>query len=490
MTDETFLDEVDVIEPPETKPISKLEDVIKIPDVMPSDEEMEALKKTRKIDANDIVADFVKRFGPEIGYRQSRLWFKAKLEAAPVVHRAQSRIMRLSDLHKKHTELRDPVIHGLLRRGEIMNIISAPKVGKSFMANDLATTIAQGGDWLGKFKTRAGRVLIIDNELHPETISFRTKLVAQRKARTDMGSKYLASMIDVISLRGELVDLKGLAKEIKYIARNEYVLIILDAFYRFLPPRTDENDNGQMATLYNRLDKYAAKTNSAICVIHHTSKGDQAGKKVTDVGAGAGVQSRATDTHLILRAFKTKKNIIRLDAAVRSFVPLDPFCIKAEFPTWRLDPTDPEELENEDRSPATNTTARDAIHQKLLDVVLKSQPMSIGKMHAMSCQQQLGLSFGTVRNLVMHNWIPNGKLIEVTPQAGSKGALYGAPGSAMQTPVAPSTQEDVQAQESTQSPAIQEENPLPPPEEIADILHNEESTPDFDDFITETDTGE
>ncbi len=43
----------------------------------------------------------------------------------------------------------------------------------------------------------------------------------------------------------------------------------------------------------------------------------QAGKAITDVGAGAGSQSRATDTHLILRPHE-EKNCAVLDAAVRS----------------------------------------------------------------------------------------------------------------------------------------------------------------------------
>ena len=57
-----------------------------------------------------------------------------------------------------------------------------------------------------------------------------------------------------IPLRGELVGLDGLADELKYVRPRDYGLIILDAFYKFMPPKTDENDIGQMNNRYNELD--------------------------------------------------------------------------------------------------------------------------------------------------------------------------------------------------------------------------------------------
>src|SRR5262249_4395932 len=62
---------------------------------------------------------------------------------------------------------------------------------------------------------------------------------------------------------------------------------------------------------------------------------------ITDVGSGAGAQSRAVDTHLILRPHE-EKNAVVLDAAVRSWQPLDPICLRWSFPVWtpapELDP--------------------------------------------------------------------------------------------------------------------------------------------------------
>ena len=65
------------------------------------------------------------------------------------------------------------------------------------------------------------------------------------------------------------------------------------AFYRFLPAGTDENANADMASLYNHIDRYAADLGCAFVLIHHSSKGNQSGKSVTDVGAGAGSHADA-----------------------------------------------------------------------------------------------------------------------------------------------------------------------------------------------------
>jgi hypothetical protein len=126
------------------------------------------------------------------------------------------------------------------------------------------------------------------------------------------------------------------------IDRGRYGLIIIDAWYRILPAGTDENSNATMAILYNQLDCIADKLATSFALVHHASKGDQSGKAVTDVGAGAGSQSRATDTHLILRAHEEDKAVV-LDAAVRSWEPVDARCLRWSFPIWApapdLDPT-------------------------------------------------------------------------------------------------------------------------------------------------------
>jgi hypothetical protein len=252
--------------------------------------------------------------------------------------------LTVRDLVGKYPDLRRPVIHGLLREGETMNIIASPKTGKSWLVTDLALSIATGRDWLGQFRCERGEVLILDNELHGETSAHRIPRVAvSRQVPVDA----YADRVWVQNLRGYLQDVFTLGAYFGSLEPGRFKVIILDAFYRFMPRDMDENDNGTMASLYNHIDRYADRLGCSFVLIHHTTKGNQSGKSITDVGAGAGSQSRATDTHMILRPHEQQDAVV-LDAAVRSWPPVAPRCLRWSFPVWSAaDDLDPAQLRSE-----------------------------------------------------------------------------------------------------------------------------------------------
>jgi len=115
-------------------------------------------------------------------------------------------------LARNHPELRPPVIDGLLRQGEVANIIAKSKSAKSWTAYGLALSVIAGGEWLGRFACTAGRVLLIDGELHPETLAHRIPLVAQSMqivVRSSDGRRRPSQWekkLDILSLRGQPCD--------------------------------------------------------------------------------------------------------------------------------------------------------------------------------------------------------------------------------------------------------------------------------------------
>lgn len=243
--------------------------------------------------------------------------------------------MPLRKLLADFTDLQPPVIHGLLRLGETANIIAAPKLGKSFLTLDLVLSVATGSPWLDTFDTVAGPVLLIDNELHPATLANRLRAVAEAR-RIRLAD--VADLVQVIPLRGRLRDLWALERELQGIPPGRFRLIVLDAFYRFLPAGTDENDNAAMTQLYNCMDRIGDRLGSANVLIHHASKGNQSGRGITDVGSGAGAQSRAVDAHIVLRPHEDDGAVV-LDAAVRSWPPVAPVGLRWEFPVFQVDPS-------------------------------------------------------------------------------------------------------------------------------------------------------
>ncbi len=273
------------------------------------------------------------------------------------------------ELKRRHPKMRKAVIDGLAREGETINVVAPSKAGKSWTSYSLALSIVSGGCWLNRFSCQPGRVLLIDNELHPETITHRIPNVADAMGISldDYQDRY-----DVISLRGRLVDYFGLGlRTVDHIEPGRYRAIIVDAHYRMLPPGVSENDNAAMAQVYNQIDRFADQTQAAWFLIHHSSKGSQAGKDVTDVGSGAGSQSRAADSHLVLRPHEEPGHVV-LDAAVRSWPPVEPVTLEWCFPLWLPSELDPENLKgrlakNEERQ---NERDREGM-QVVVDILRK-----------------------------------------------------------------------------------------------------------------------
>ena len=287
------------------------------------------------------------------------------------------KIRSSGELISDFQEMRPPIVDGLLRSGETMNIIAAPKTGKSWLSMGLGLSVVSGRQWLNRFWTRRGKVLIVDNELHAETSAHRLPLIAD--AMGIQPGEY-SDQLFVASLRGQLIDLNALAGQLSSLEAGAFSLIILDAWYRFAPPFSDENSNSDVSRLYNLLDAVANKLGSAFVCIHHTSKGSQSSKGVTDVGSGAGAQSRAPDSHLTIRQHEADGAFV-VEAAVRSFAPPQPFCVRWDFPIWApADDLDPKDLRQERprkaKGPATSSgessedarqRAADENRQKVLD---------------------------------------------------------------------------------------------------------------------------
>ena len=279
--------------------------------------------------------------------------------------------MPIGELVEKFPKMRPVLIHGFLRLGETMNIIAPPKTGKSWLVTDLALSVATGAQWFG-FPCERGKVLIIDNELHPETSASRIpKVIEARQVKLEK----VRDWIFVDNQRGRLGNIEDLANRIEDLKPYGFKLIIIDAFYRALPKGTDENDNGTVAGIYNLIDKYAAVLGCAFVLIHHTSKGNLSLKSVTDVGAGAGSQSRAADTHVILRRHK-EKDVVVMESVVRSFPSVDPVCLRWAWPGWnRDDSLDPADLDGkkDDSRPEDPDPAQ--IAERLVELV--KEPPSV-----------------------------------------------------------------------------------------------------------------
>lgn len=239
----------------------------------------------------------------------------------------------LQSLKRTFPERRPELIEGLVRRGEVANIIGAPKQGKSWLVYGLAVSVAAGVPWMGH-DVHGGKVLLLDNELHPSELAFRLNRVLGSLVidEADLAGKFL-----IEAMRGHRPDIASVDRLLEeHYTGEDLSLIVLDAYYRLLPPGVSENDNSAVTQIFNTLDRIANRHNCSIVLIHHASKGEQGHKAITDVGAGAGAITRAADTHLIVRPHEDDDCAV-LEGVCRSHVQPEAKTIRFDFPVWRLD---------------------------------------------------------------------------------------------------------------------------------------------------------
>jgi hypothetical protein len=255
---------------------------------------------------------------------------------------SRPRITSAREILKRDPPMGKILIPGLLRIGEIVNLIAPSKiVGKSWLVLHIALCFAWGRALFGykTYEVTSGRVLIIDNELTEGISNHRLRVVAKAMALPDYPAfddpNY--DNIDFIHLRGFPTDITEIEKQyVESIKPGTYSLIILDALYKALPPGTNENDNAQMAAVFDVLNRLAQRQGCAIIVVHHSSKGNQGDKLIADVGSGAGSIARAADGHWILRQHELD-DVVVFDGIVRNFEPVKPVCLRKRFPLWDVD---------------------------------------------------------------------------------------------------------------------------------------------------------
>lgn len=253
-----------------------------------------------KIDANDIAA---------AGGVEALRLANANAEAGAKAE-ALTDFPTIAEMSVKYgKDQREPIIDGLLRRGEIANIIAPAKKGKSWLSYNLALCQAAGAPLFGvrKWGCRAGTTVIFDNELHPETLAFRVPHVRQQLGMNDS----IDNAVRCVSMRGLGLDIDSLGPYFAKAAILKPKLIILDSLYRFIPKGCDENSNADMTIIYNKLDRYLTMVKTAALVlILHTSKGDQSQKALMDLAVGGGACGRAADVQIGLRDHAEPKHYV------------------------------------------------------------------------------------------------------------------------------------------------------------------------------------
>lgn len=187
------------------------------------------------------------------------------------------------------------VVPGLLSEG--LNILAGkPKLGKSWLALNLALTIAVGGKALGDVETVAGDVLYL-------SLEDRLRRVQDRARKVLGGLKVPANGRLTIAVEWLKADRGGLWQLMDWLeAAPSPRLVIVDVWARFRTPSVGrrsayDEDYDAACEVKGMVDRYGA----SLLVVHHCKKG-KAEDVIEEVSGTLGLSGAADGVTVLTRA--------------------------------------------------------------------------------------------------------------------------------------------------------------------------------------------
>jgi RecA-family ATPase len=235
----------------------------------------------------------------------------------------------------------DWLVGDVIQRGANGFLCSLPKVGKSWLAVDLALSLALGLPWLGFEVRRAAKVALITREDNPTLTRWRMDhlLAGKNRLRAELAERlYLNSRDQSPEFRLDKAELfTPMIAELK-IVKPEFV--ILDVFN--ILHGADENDNTEMREIMEALSRLQREVGCALGVVHHFTKANEG--SLTQRLRGAGAIAGWAEWLIGVEAVPGEKRTRRVQFELKAGESPEPFCYRVageSIENWkRIERTD------------------------------------------------------------------------------------------------------------------------------------------------------
>lgn len=256
------------------------------------------------------------------------------------------------------------LLQGLVDQGGKLSIGGGSKSYKSWIFADLALSIATGTPWLDFDTGQPQQVLYMNFEI--PAYHFQRRLEAISKARAIA----VPDALVVWNMRGCAGSYTTLETDIITQAKAfKAALVITDPLYKIMGD-TDENAAGDMAKLFNSLERVTLNTGAAVAYAGHFSKGNQSAKNPIDRVSGSGVHSRDPDTIINFTRHKEEDAYV-VDITLRCYAPVPSFVVRWQYPLMvRADELNPSDLQ---RKPNGRPAKLTATH--LVAIITRESPV-------------------------------------------------------------------------------------------------------------------
>jgi hypothetical protein len=194
------------------------------------------------------------------------------------------------------------LVDQLLPESAFCMMYGAPGTGKSFLAIDMALSVAHGTEWQG-FEVKQGSVLYIAGE-GVGGFGKRWKAWSKHKGVTDKAPLF------VLPLAVNFMDEDEMTRLMLTIDRldQRFAMVVVDTVHRSMHG-AEENSAAEMAKFIDACDAIQRHTGGTMLAVHHAGKSTTQGARGSNSLLGAVSTSLAVgkvDTQVVLKVEKQK----------------------------------------------------------------------------------------------------------------------------------------------------------------------------------------
>lgn len=275
-------------------------------------------------------------------------------------------VVDVSELQDKTLPPMKWLIDDLLPVGGVVMLSAKPKMGKSFLAIQLALSVASGGEFLG-FQARKHEVLYIDLETSQRSMKGRISMM------TDDAPKglYLMTPQEVFEF-GNIGN--GFESQVNYFLESHkgVKLVIVDTYGLIQGSRTAaQNIYRQEYSEISHLNSWARKKGFTLVLIHHQNKQDDYSNPVQGISGSTGITGGLQAYYILTKRDYTDTRT-KLTIGGKEIAERDIF-IQPESDnnrTWI-------EVEPEDRPSRRKTVSNDPVTMAIRELCADSEEVEI-----------------------------------------------------------------------------------------------------------------
>lgn len=169
----------------------------------------------------------------------------------------------------------DWLVPGVIERGANGVISAVPKGGKSWVAADLAISLALASEWLGFGVLRPVRVALVSREDNPALTAWRIRHLVEGKPAAEPGLLGENLYINTRQQSSELMldnpeEMAEVLAALKLVRPGFAIFDVFNVLHQ-----ADENDAQEMRAVLRQFSRIQSEVGCAIAVVHHWNKADQ-----------------------------------------------------------------------------------------------------------------------------------------------------------------------------------------------------------------------